>query len=144
MWKYLGCLTLPRVVLWCYFIWYVVALHRYFDASLGLWLNSLGISAIIGTGLLLSTAYSGQVKTRLDRWQVFRLYLMPFCVSSFAATIKGHGFILIFHPTLRDNVIAGTWIASFLALVHCAHRFRARDPGGVSAPAMPGGRYFRA
>ena len=30
-----------------------------------------------------------------NRWQTFRLFLMPFCVSSFSALIKGQGYILI-------------------------------------------------
>ena len=33
-----------------------------------------------------------------DRWQIFRLFLMPFCVSSFAALVKDAGFLLVFPP----------------------------------------------
>jgi hypothetical protein len=124
MWTYLGRLTLPRVVLWCYFIWYLATLGHYFDPSPSLWLNSVGISIIIGTGLVLSTAYSGSTPTRLDRWQVFRLYLMPLCVSSFAATIKDRGFVLIFHPTLADNASASAWVFGFVGLVWVARRFQ--------------------
>ena len=117
MLSYLQGLTLPRTVLWGYLIWYLVVLVRYFDPAPMLWLNSLGISAIIGTALYLSTAHGGRTRTRLDRWQIFRLYLMPLCVSSFAALIKGRGFILVFHPSLYDNAIAFGLIAAFLAAI---------------------------
>ena len=113
--RYFAGLRPAQRVLWCYLIWYLYALVRYFDASATLWLSSVGISAIVGTALYLSTAHAGKTRVRLERWQIARLYLMPICVSSFAALIKGHGFILVFHPSLRDNVIAATACALFLA-----------------------------
>lgn len=103
------------MVLWCYLIWYLYTLARYFDPSPRLWLSSLGISGIIGTALYLSTALAGQVKLSLGRWQVFRLFLMPFCVSSFAALIKGRGFVLVFHPELADNALALGACATFVS-----------------------------
>ncbi len=124
---YLKALNPPRIILWSYLLWYVSVLARHFDASPTLWLNSLGISAIIGTGLYLSTAYAGTTRTRLEPWQVFRLYLMPFCVSSFAALIKGQGFVLIFHPTLRGNALGAALIGAFIVLVLVA-RAGARPP----------------
>ncbi|HYP88030.1 MAG TPA: hypothetical protein VEQ59_07745 [Polyangiaceae bacterium] len=123
--RYLAELTLPRTVLWCYLIWYVFVLARYFEPSVGLWLSSLGISAIIGTGLYLSTAHGGRTPTRLETWQVVRLYLMPFCVSSFAALIKGRGFILIFDPSLRADVLALGGCALFVGSATLARRLRA-------------------
>jgi hypothetical protein len=104
--RYLAGLRAPQRVLWSYLIWYLVVLVRYFDRSPSLWLSSLGISAIVGTALYLSTARAGQRQVRLERWQIARLYIMPFAVSSFAALIKGRGFVLIFHPSLRDNALA--------------------------------------
>lgn len=112
---YFRDLTLPRIVLWCYLIWYLYTLARYFDPSPRLWLSSLGISGIIGFALYLSTALSGKVKLSLERWQVFRLFLMPFCVSSFAALIKGRGFVLVFHPELIDNALALAACAIFVS-----------------------------
>ena len=103
--RYLITLSTGRLILWCYFIWYAVVLVRYFDPSPGLWLTSLGLSAIIGFALYLSTAGSGTTKVRLDRWQLFRLFLMPFCVSSFAALVKGKGFILIFSPRPEETLL---------------------------------------
>ena len=53
---------------------------------------------------------------------------MPFCVSSFAALIKGHGFVLVFHPSARDNLLAALACALFLlgsrAPRHAAQRAR--------------------
>jgi len=118
--RYFAGLRSAQRVLWCYLLWYLYVLARYFDASPTLWLSSLGISAIVGTALYLSTARAGETRVRLERWQIARLYLMPFCVSSFAALIKGRGFILIFHPSVRDNLLAvslcGLFVSGTLAL----------------------------
>lgn len=105
MLKYLANLKRGRLVLWCYLIWYLVVLVRYFDPNPRLWLTSLGLSLIVGFALYLSTS-GGAKKVELEGWQVFRLFLMPFCVSSFAALVKGRGFILIFSPDLGDVLLA--------------------------------------
>jgi hypothetical protein len=112
--RYLAQLPAARMVLWCYLIWYLVFAARYFDQSLNLWLTSLGIAGIIGLALVLSTSGKG---SRLDGWQIFRLFLMPFCVSSFAALVKGRGFILIFSPRIREDLLAVGACATFSALV---------------------------
>ena len=39
MLAYLRGLTLPRRVLWCYLVWYLVVLVRFFDASPAVWLG---------------------------------------------------------------------------------------------------------
>ena len=104
--RYLSNLSTGRLILWCYFVWYSVILVRYFDGSPTLWLTSLGISAIIGVALVISTISSTKGPRPVDGWQRFRLFLMPFCVSSFSALVKGHGFILIFSPKLTENLLA--------------------------------------
>src|ERR1700731_375458 len=96
--RYLRNLSTGRLILWCYFIWYLVVLVRYFDASARLWLTSMGLGLIIGVALFISTARTGANRVNLERWQVIRLFLMPFCVSSFSALVKGKGFVLIFSP----------------------------------------------
>jgi hypothetical protein len=101
--RYLSELSPPRFVLWCYLIWWFGVAVPYFEPDVSLWTMSVGMSAIIGTGLYLSTAYAGASRTRLPRWTVARLYMMPFCVSSFAALIKGRGFLLVFHPDWVGN-----------------------------------------
>lgn len=105
LWEYIRNLNRGRLILWCYLVWYLVVLIRYFDPTLQLWLTSLGLSAIIGIALYLS-ATAGATKVKLDRWSLFRLFLMPFCVSSFAALVKGKGFILVFSPRLNENLLA--------------------------------------
>src|SRR5260221_7505961 len=101
--SYFARLTRGRIVLWCYLIWYLFFAARYFDPSRDLWLTSLGLSGVIGLALFISTAGGD---SRLGRWQVIRLFLMPFCVSSFSALVKGRGFILIFSPRLEEILIA--------------------------------------
>lgn len=104
--RYLSNLSNGRLILWCYFIWYLVVLVRYFDSSLRLWLTSLGLSLIIGIALFISTTAASKNKVKLDFWQTFRLFMMPFCVSSFSALVKGRGFVLIFSPKLIEIGIA--------------------------------------
>lgn len=139
--RYLAGLNSARVVLWCYFSWYLTTAARCFDPSPRLWLTSVGLSGIIGFGLYLSTTQgSGSHRTKLGRWQIFRLFLMPFCVSSFAALIKGKGYILIFSPQLEDNLESGLVCLGVVALVWLSKRFRSAvlTAPVVPAPAMTG------
>ena len=115
--RYLASLSTARLILWCYLIWYAVVLVRYFDPSPRLWLTSLGLSAIIGFALYLSTAGAGATRVNLDRWQMFRLFLMPFCVSSFAALVKDRGFILIFSPRPGEVLLAMGLCAALCGVV---------------------------
>jgi hypothetical protein len=103
--RYFASLTKGRIILWCYAIWYIANVAQHFDPRPRLWLTSLGLSGIIGAALCLSTRASSKGTTDLDRWQVFRLFLMPFCVSSFAALVKDAGYILIF-PLIGFGAIA--------------------------------------
>lgn len=93
--QYLYKIKLDKTILWCYLIWYVVVIYFYFEPSLKIWINSIGISAVIGTGLMFSVS-SGKTGKSVH-WQTFRLYLMPFCVSSFSALIKGRDLSYLYH-----------------------------------------------
>ncbi|MFY9341978.1 MAG: hypothetical protein WAT39_05795 [Planctomycetota bacterium] len=114
--RYLRSLSLARRILWCYAIWYVVNVAAHFDPSPRLWLTSIGLSAIIGFALVLSTRSATNGTMALDRWQVFRLFLMPFCVSSFAALVKDEGYVLVFPPELLPNLVGFAAIAAFLTI----------------------------
>jgi hypothetical protein len=122
---YLSNLSKGRLILWCYFIWYLVVLVRYFDPSPRLWLTSLGLSLIIGFALYISTTAAGEAKVKLERWQVIRLFMMPFCVSSFSALVKGKGFFLIFSPSLEEILIAVGLCAALCGMVAVLKRRRA-------------------
>jgi hypothetical protein len=100
---------------------------RYFDASLRLWLTSLGLSVIIGFALYISTVSAGTNKVKLEFWQTFRLFLMPFCVSSFAALVKGKGFVLIFSPNLGEIGLAVGLCAALCGLAWILKRRRSVD-----------------
>ena len=112
--RYWSTLSTGRLVLWCYFIWYLVVLVRYFDPSPRLWLTSVGLSFIIGVALFISATSSGTNKVRLERWQVIRLFLMPFCVSSFSALVKGKNFVLVFSPN-RFEILLAAGLCALLA-----------------------------
>jgi len=102
-----------RLVLWCYLIWYFVTLYFHFDPSPTLWINSVGISVVIGTALMLSIS----ANTSADYWQTFRLYWMPFAVSSFAALIKNQHYFVIFSSNIGEVLTALGCCGLFLAMV---------------------------
>jgi hypothetical protein len=112
--RYLAQLRTPKIILWCYLIWYLAITAFYFDPRPALWINSLGISAVIGTALVLSVLPPAGLRA-MDKWAVARLFIMPFCVSSFAALIKDRGFVIVFSPSLRENLIALGACAAFVA-----------------------------
>ena len=113
----LARLTAGRLLLWCYFIWYLVVLVRHFDPDPLLWLTSAGMSAIIGVALYVSTTASAAVGGRLGFWPTVRLFMMPFCVSSFAALVKGKGFVLVFSPRPADLAWGFGLCAAFSGVV---------------------------
>jgi hypothetical protein len=125
---YLGRLKTGKIVLWCYLIWYLSIVWFYFDPSPRIWLNALGISAVIGIGLNLSVARPAG--TKVDFWQTFRLFMMPFAVSSFSSLIKGQGFLLIFPPDLQELLVSAGLCAAFVLLALVARR--------VSTAGTPG------
>ena len=118
--RYLAELSPGRIILWCYAIWYLLNVSNHFDPNPRLWITSMGLSVIIGFGLLLSTTASDSRRITLDRWVVFRLFLMPFCVSSFGALVKDAGYILIFPPSLKENLLGLACITVFLFIVWLA------------------------
>ena len=117
MLKYLSHLSTGRLILWSYLIWYAVILARYFDPSPTLWLTSFGLSIIIGMALIIIATSSAEGARPLDNWQRFRLFLMPFCVSSFAALVKGKGFVLIFSPRIQEVALAVALCAALCLIV---------------------------
>jgi len=100
-----------KLILWCYLLWYLSNVYMCFDGSPKIWVNALGISAIIGLGLMLSVGRSA------DPWQNFRLFLMPFCVSSFSALIKGRDYLFVFSPVPRELLTAIGCCLIFVAFI---------------------------
>jgi hypothetical protein len=138
---YFANLGAGKIALWCYLIWYVGVAYLYFDPSVALWLNAVGISAVVGVALILSV--NGPATA--DRWQTFRLFAMPFCVSSYAALIKGHGFVLIFPPDLGQLAVLCGGCLAFVAFALTLKRtVRGRTAGGpVTSKMLHGGRLQR-
>jgi hypothetical protein len=120
---YLRALPTAKQILWCYLIWWLVMVTFHFDPALSIWITSLGISLVIGFGLILSVSGSGKP----DFWTTVRLFLMPFCVSSFSALVKGQGFVLVFSPAWREDLIAIGACATFLLLCFLLRRQRAMN-----------------
>ncbi|MGM8361131.1 hypothetical protein ACSV4D_04360 [Flavobacterium sp. ARAG 55.4] len=104
----------PKIILWCYLIWYFSMMSIYFEPSLKLWASALGISFIIGFALILSTSQQG---IHQDVWIKIRLFLFPFCVSSYSATIKGHDFILLFPNNITHVLIGVLNCTMFVVLI---------------------------
>ena len=114
MLRYIQQLELTKTILWCYLIWYFAIISQYFDATLDLWLSSVGIAVIIGFALNLAAAQKNQ---RLCPWIRIRLYIFPFCVSSYSALIKGNGFFLLFPTDLKPLLLGSFSVLAFLSLV---------------------------
>ena len=119
--QYLYQIKLDKAILWCYLIWYVTVVCFHFDPSVKIWINSIGISAVIGTGLMLSVSSS---KGERDRWQAFRLYLMPFCVSSFSALIKEEGFIVFISPNIKETIVSVSCCVLFILVILAVKIFK--------------------
>lgn len=113
--KYLASLSLAKTILWCYLIWYLTTVYFQFEPSPRLWLNSIGISALIGFALLLSVNSTSPWKN--NKWQTFRLFLIPFCVSSFSSLIKDNGFLLILPPGRHELTITVAICIAFICSV---------------------------
>ncbi len=113
--SYFARMPLGKQVLWCYLIWYLVTVVALFDPAPLLWLNSMGISAVIGFALRLSVA-NGKANVQTDHWQTFRLFMMPFGVSSFASLIKGKGYVLVFPSDPTVLLISVAACAAFLLM----------------------------
>jgi len=93
-----------------------------------IWLTSLGLSVIIGIALFINTTASGTARVRLQAWPTFRLFLTPFCVSSFAALVKDRGFFLIFSPHWEEMAAAGGACVLLGALAILARRLTPATP----------------
>jgi hypothetical protein len=128
---YFARLTAGRIVLWCFLIWYASTVVHHFDATASIWLNALGISALIGVALYLSVREPG--KPPPDRWTIARLFMMPFCVSSFSQLIKGQGFVLIFPPQSRELLMSLGACVAFVAFVLLLKRVLPADRLTASA-----------
>ena len=118
--RYFANLSRGKIVLWCFLLWYLATVIHHFDPAPSIWLNALGISAIIGVALYLSVREPGRAPP--DRWTVVRLFLMPFCVSSFSQLIKGRRFVLVFPPDIRENAISLAACAVFVLAVFIIKR----------------------
>jgi hypothetical protein len=123
--KYLSELAPAKIALWCYLVWYLVTVAAHFDPSPRLWLSSLGISAIVGFALLLSVQNEHLVS---NGWQTFRLFLMPFCVSSFSALIKGQEYFLVLPSRPLELGWSISLCAIFVLLVLALKRTQRRVP----------------
>jgi hypothetical protein len=119
--QYIYEIKLDKAILWCYLIWYVTVVCFHFEPSVKIWINSIGISAVIGTGLMLSVSSS---KGERDRLQAFRLDLMPFCVSSFPALIKEQGVIVFISPNIKETIVSGSCCVLFILVILVVKGFK--------------------
>lgn len=131
MLRYFASLSTGKLVLWCYLIWYFVAVFNYFDPAPEIWLNAVGVSVVIGVALLLSVGH--QRSRKKDRWQTFRLFLMPFCVYSFSSLTKDKGYILVFPRRFSEQLTSVGLCATFVLIVVILKHFKhKRSPAPAS------------
>lgn len=133
--RYFANLSIGRIVLWCYFIWYCFFCARYFDPSAQLWGTAAGIAGIVGIALLLGTWSSD---TRLASWTTAHLFLMPFCVSSFSALVKGLDFYVVFSPRPWENFAALGCCAFFVCFTLAAKLTQPKESAAAAQTADEG------
>ena len=119
--NYVSNLKKGKIALWCYLIWYLNTVYFYFDSEPAIWLNSIGISVVVGVALLLSV--SAPAGSAVDHWQTFRLFVMPFAVSSFSSLIKGQGFLLIIPSQPEVLIVYVSTCFAFIGLVIVVKQF---------------------
>jgi len=113
------CSSQDPKILWCYLIWYVYFVYKYFDFTIELWGSSLAIAIIVGLALNINAfASPKEIIDPGNIWKVIRFFIIPFCVASFPALIKGKGFILFFSPNMKENLIAISLCVFFLVLTY--------------------------
>jgi hypothetical protein len=133
--RYLATLSAGRIALWCFLIWYLATVVHHFDPTPAIWLNALGISAIVGVALYLSVREPG--KPPPDRWTVLRLFLMPFCVSSFSQLIKGRGFVLVFPPDVHELAASVAACVLFVLAVFALRKLNRSWRASSNRPREP-------
>jgi len=106
MLRYLAGLDTRRLVLWCAFLWYVVIAARHGDLPAQRWMSAAAIALIVGSILTVNAIPATGRMRSLERWTVFRFFVIPFCVSSLSAIAARNDFALIFPQELWDNVVA--------------------------------------
>ena len=132
--RYLRNLNTGRLILWCYFTWYLVVLVRYFDPDRRIWATSFGLCAIIGFALYVNATRSGPQRVHVGFWPTVRMFMMPLCVSSFSALVKGHNFFLIFSPNPLEIGVAVGICALLCVASYAAKRIPAPAVELISPP----------
>ncbi|EAQ65777.1 hypothetical protein MED121_09433 [Marinomonas sp. MED121] len=95
----------------------------YFAPDVRLWGNSMGVAVIVGTALILATGPLNLTRIRTQFFQVMRLVLCPFFVSSFSALTKGKGFFLVFSPVMLENLTAVIACLIFVIVAKLAKKY---------------------
>ena len=111
----LARLSPGRAAFVCYGIWYLAMMASYGSAAPQIWLTALGMGVIVGLGFVLS----GMASLRSPEggyWPVVRIFLIPFCVSSFSSVATSEDFLLIFAPDAGANLAAAAACLVFLLL----------------------------
>ncbi len=73
----------------------------------------------------------------MDYWQIFRLYAMPFCVSSFSSLIKDQGFIIFIPPKFQELMAAISSCLIFWLIVSSVKLVNSKLPSQVIPEALP-------
>ena len=123
---YLINMKVSILILWCYVTWYLTMVIFYMKTDIDLWMNSLGISLLVGFALVLATGGFSKSRVENELWQIVRLFLCPFLVSSFSNVTLGENFFLVFSPNFNENLLAVTF-CSFIVIIYSAIKSRNRQ-----------------
>jgi hypothetical protein len=111
-----------------FFVWWLCMVIFFFDPAWPLWVNTLVITAFVGTALNVNAFTSSQEPhllafARNQPWLVARFFLIPFCVSSYGGIADSAHFVAAFPSTHAVSAAVGICVAVFVALLMLlAHR----------------------
>mmetsp|Transcript_27707 Transcript_27707/g.51666 ORF Transcript_27707/g.51666 Transcript_27707/m.51666 type:complete len:126 (+) Transcript_27707:998-1375(+) len=104
----------PLIPMWFLLFWYIYIMGFYGANEGGVWGTAIGIMFIVGF-MLTGNMYHAPFEKywREKKWATFRVFIIPFCVSSYSASVslQSDKFAFIFPKdaaiTIGGLVLAG-------------------------------------
>lgn len=119
--SYIKNLSISKLILWFYFLWWLAISIHYFPPSSSMITNSLVMSFAVG--IVLNLNAMGQKSWKeMETWTIIRFFLIPFCVSFYASISQQHNFILLFPSELSPLLLGFSFCFVFTLFVFIAKR----------------------
>eukprot|EP00466_Bigelowiella_natans_P013967 jgi/Bigna1/63313/fgenesh1_kg.50_\ len=133
---------IPLLPIWFLVIWYIYIVAMFGAGESSVWGNAVGIGIIVGC-VLTGNMYHGPFAKfwAENKWPTFRVFCIPFCVSSYSATAadKSDEFSFIFPKdagiTFGGLILAGVITGALYIWRLCIIRKGLYSPEGGTAKA---------